>query len=237
MTKVIEYIIALFSQFSPAHQVVLVLIAGGFMFLGYNFVKNETFRRSILRVFATLFNNLRGKTNVSLRGHELLFKKQFHRNIINQMRFESEIKTKLFRTLLQIKSDTVIRMTAEWLKTLKLAELNKYTLYDTMSELLAQIVETYQRDIRKAYSELLPGKGDTAYALIYESEHGFATMHRDNVNYIMRNIQRIAFSEAFSPKQKVYAFMTQIEIATEIAITDCEVSFRTLNGNIEKLSK
>ena len=234
MTKFIEYIIALFSQFTPAKQVFLVLIAGGLMFLGYNFVKNETFRKSIFKLGLVSLRSLKFNS-ISLLNHELFYKQHLFNQLISNVKFSSEIKTKLFRILLEEKSKSIILLSKEWVKTLNLKDITDVELFDKMTCLVIDIINDYERNIKLKYKELIGSEWLKIWNLVYESKNGFKEHHADNVNYIQRNINRIAFTKAFSTKQKIYSFITQLEIAAEMAITDCEKSFELLNGNLEKL--
>ena len=236
MTKFIEYILALFGEFTPLKQIFLIIIVGSITFLGYNFVKNENFRKSVIKLIAASFRTIRNR-RISLLNHELFYKQSFYNQLINNIKFPSEVKTQLFKILLQEKSKAVISVTKEWVKSLNLSDITDIEMFDKMTQCVVEIMLTYEKNIKLGYKEILPSSYLEAYKLVYESENGFKGFHSDNVNYIQRNIQRIAFTSAFSEKQKIYSFINQLEIATEIAITDCEASFIALNGNIEKLLK
>jgi len=235
MTKFIEYIIALFSKFSPAHQVILVLLAGGLMFLGYNFVKNENFRKSVFRLGLISFRSL-NTNRVSLLNHNLFYNSALYDQLINNVKFESVFKTRLFRTLLSKKKDAVIRLSKEWVKKLDINDLEDGQLFDLMTQLVLDIMIDYEKSIPEAYKDIAGQNYAKAWEIIYFQEKGFQIEHAPNVAHIQRNINRIAFCTAFSKKQKIYSFLTQLEIATEMAITDCEITFRNLNGSLERLN-
>jgi len=234
MTKFIEYILTLFGNFSPVKQIFLIIIVGSITFLGYNFVKNESFRKSVIKIFTASFRTLKNR-NISLLNHELFYMQSFYNQLISNIKFTSNVKTDLFRILLTEKTKAVISITKDWIKTLDYKEITDCELFDKMTCCVVEIIATYERNIRTGYKEILPITYIDAYKLVYESEKGFKAFHADNVNYIQRNIQKIAFTNMFSIKQKIWSFINQLEFATEIALTDCEASFNALNGNIEKL--
>jgi hypothetical protein len=152
------------------------------------------------------------------------------------VKFESQFKTCLFRALLRKKKDSVIKLSREWVKKLDLNGMEDGQLFDLMTQHVIDIMLDYEKAIPEAYKEIAGDNAAKAWEIIYFQDKGFLYEHAPNVAHIQRNISRIAFCTAFSKKQKVYSFLTQLEIATEMAITDCEITFRNLNGSLEKLN-
>jgi hypothetical protein len=229
MQRFIDYLIGLFSQFSPTNQVLLVVFVGGLLFFGFHFVKNESFRQSILRLSVMSFRGFFGN-NIMLLNHDLFYKQSFYQQLISKVKFDDGLKTQLFSILLTEKSKTVIEMSKKWVSELKLNEMTDAEMFDRMLALVLEIKLTYERRIRESYqSEGVLGKknGKAAFDLVYTL---FDNFHSGNIEQIQKNIERIAFSNAYSKKQKIYQYLMQLDIATEIAILDCEEVFRGLNG-------
>jgi hypothetical protein len=111
-------------------------------------------------------------------------------------------------------------------------------LYLSMFNHLMDLIETYETEIKKEFQNALGEvKGQRAFDLIYLTKDiGFEAIHAENITHITRYIERIAKSEAYTAKQTVFTFLLHLEITLELAIFDCEHSFKLLNGNIEKLN-
>jgi hypothetical protein len=234
MTDFIKYITELFKNFSPVNQVFLIVIFGGFIFVGYHFVKNEAFRKSLIKLITLMFSGFKNK-KISLLQHELFYKTSLYTQLIENVKFQNETKTKLFRILLKEKAKSVITLTKDWVKKIDIRDITDVELYEKMSQLIIDIIADYEKNIKLNYEQLIGQEWCRIYNVIYESGNGFKALYHDNVNFIYRNIDRIAYTKAFSTKQKIYSFLTQLDVTTEIAITDCEKSFALLNGTLEKI--
>ena len=231
MTNLSNYIIELFKEFKPVTQVILVLIIGGLIFFGYNYVKNENFRKSFTFSFFKFF---RWSNRIILSNHDLFFRQKIYDKMIESVRFDSEHKTFLFQTLLKIKVETAINTTREFIHGIN-KKLNDKELFETIINNLYFIIDQYESRIKcefvKKYGQI---NGEKYFKIIYEKkDDGFKDVHNINVLFIQKTIEKISSSQAFTFKQKIYSYLTNIQIALEIAITDCEISFKKLNGEID----
>jgi hypothetical protein len=234
MQKFIEYIINLFSQFKPHHQIGLVLLVGGLIFLGYNFVKNPAFRKSVLNFIVKGFKSFFNKTELST--HELFFRGAIYNRQILTVQFRSEIKTKLFQILLHEKTKSIIQISKKWLSELNY-NLSNELLIESMYTNLDSIIKDFEANLKKRYiEEIGEDKGKKALCFIYHKKaDGFKDIDADNLRFITSSILKIGNSKAFTQKQKIYHYFTLLELAIENAITDCEILFDKLNGDVDRL--
>ncbi len=234
MKDVIAYLIDLFGSFSPKTQVVLVLLVGGLLFFGYHFVKNESFRKSMILLVRKAFKGV--TSGVHLLSHDLFFKKRYLIDLANHVSFTSDNKTKLFHILLQKKIEASVDITQKFIKTFDYTKNDK-ELFACLYDNMLNIIESYETRIQSEFM-LMYGldKGKQLFDLVYHKKDiGFKTVHDVNVLFIVKNIEKMSLSNAFSVKQKVHHYLTQIEIALELAVIDCETAFESLNGNIDQI--
>ena len=221
-----------FSELPRFWQVVFsffTFIFGVFTFL----LKNATFRKMMLNGIKKTFHYLNDK---DVLMHPLFYNKKYYLNLLNNINFESKNKTELLRILLTEKITASLEMTYDWVSKVKLKELSQLQLRNQLFDLIMRIINTYEKNTREAFIKL-HGRdvGLKLFGLIYESENGFKAHHQNRVLFISENIERVLLSQSKNKKDALRTILTQIDIAVDLAIVDCEEAFKALNGRIEDL--
>lgn len=110
------------SRGTPKITLAFILLLG---FLIYNFVKNETFRKSVLNDFHKFSSD-----KINLLKHDLFQKQEYFDSAANNIYFENEpVKTDLFRILLEQKIHTSVEFTKEFISNKKLKNIDNSVLF------------------------------------------------------------------------------------------------------------
>jgi hypothetical protein len=245
MSDLYNFIIEQTESLNPALRLFIVFVLSGLAFTGISLIKNESFRKHFILFFKNFF---RSKSKISLLKHNLFFKKTFFLKAINNLHFESTLKTELFKIILTEKIKTALSLTEAFIKTID-CKLSDSELFFQCSENISNIISAYEESIEQAFVDYFFENKELTkkeayiiarkeYEFIYATEDiGFKDVHGKNVNYILKSIEKNISSKAFTQKQKLYFYLTAIDIALEISITDCENIFNKFNGEIDKLAK
>ncbi len=234
----LEFILELTAGLSPLTKILLVFSFGSIAFIGYNFVKNEKFRQSVF------LNFRKGSDKINLLEHDLFFKMDYFKIAVDNVAFKDEkIKTDLFRILLNEKIKASIELTKQFITNLKIDDKIDFSiLFFDLTVNVDNIIKLYEKRILTEFEIYFVQKGynlrdakeiaHQQYNLLYLA---FKKNHNKSVEFILKNLKRNIFSEAFTPQQKLYFYLNLIDMALEIAITDCEETFVKLNGGVVEI--
>lgn len=207
----------------------LVTLLSWFGFL----LKNSSFRKMTHNGIKKMFHYLRDK-DVLL--HPIFYNKKYYLNQLNNINFSSKIKTDLFRILLEEIIKVNIETAFECMSKSNLKGLNPHQVRNLLFDLLTRIIKKYEANTLERFIALHGReKGNKLYGLIYESTNGFKSYHKGRLIFIDENIERVLLSQSKNIKDAVRTILTQIDIAIDLSIIDCEDAFEDLNGEIEEL--
>ncbi len=211
-------------------QIVLSIFTIFLLWFTY-LLKNNNFRVLIGNGIRKMFHYVSEK---DLLMHHLFYQKKYYLNQLHNINFESNNKTKLFRILLTELIKASIDLPFEHINKTSLRSMSPHELRNSFNDLLFRIIERYEKETLARFVELYgQKKGEEIFKLIYKSEEGFEKYHKNRIEFIFENIERVLLSQAKSMPDSVRTILTQIDIATDMAILDCETAFRELNGRIE----
>jgi len=206
-----------------------VIMLGWFTIL----LKNPNFRTFIANGFKKMFHFLSEK---DLLIHPLFYNKRYYLNQLHNINFQSSVKTKLFRLLLTEVITASIELPYKVIQKTRLKHLSPIELRNLLHSMVYDIKKRYEQETRTRFIELYGReKGINLFILIYESSDGFKIYHHARLEFIIENIERVMMSQSKSLLDSVRTILTQIDIATDLAIIDCETAFKELNGRIENI--
>ena len=168
--------------------------------------------------------------------HALFYNKKYYLNQLNNINFDSDIKTKLFRLLLTEVIKASIELPYKFLSETKLKKLSPQEVRNDLNDLIYRIIKKYEQETRTRFIEQYGREiGLKLFGLIYDSNDGFRNYHRARLDFIFENIDRVMFSATKTLFDSVRTILTQIDVSTDLAIIDCDLAFKELNGRIEDL--
>lgn len=245
MTDFYNFIVSATENMNPFLRILIVFVFSGVSFFGLTFIKNESFRKHTILILKNFFKS---KSKISLLKHGLFFKKSFYKKAINNLYFENQLKTDLFKILLNEKINAAITLSEQFIKNINY-KIDNTKLFYECEENISNIIQVYETTILQSYYEyFFDEKKDynkkeayliatKLYEYIYNNDKtGFKTVHADTVKFIEGIIKKNIFSNIFSVKQKLYFYLDAIEFALDIAVTECEDLFNQFNGEIEKMA-
>lgn len=207
---------------------ILITFFGWFTFM----LRSKNFRILISDGLKKIFHFLNEK---ELLMHSLFFNKRYYTNQLNNINFESHPKTKLFRFLLSEVIKSSIELPYNWIKDNAVKKQTLIQLKNSLDDLVHRIIKDYEENTKAVFQqEYGKTKGEKLFTLIYYSDMGFKKYHQARLEFIFENIDRVVQSSAKNVTDSIRTILTQIDISTDLAILDCEVAFRELNGRIEK---
>lgn len=119
---------ALLENFNPFVQLIF-LVLSGLVFLFMFLMRFRKFREK----FFTLLNISFDK---KIMSHELFSRKRYYDNIISRANFNSEVKNFAFKTILEVKKNTVIDTFKDFFKKLNIRKLSFSQLFETFNEVI-----------------------------------------------------------------------------------------------------
>ncbi|NHZ84403.1 MAG: hypothetical protein GWP19_00800 [Planctomycetia bacterium] len=196
-------------------------------------LKNSTFRKMLENGVRKMFHYL---TDKDVLLHPVFYNKKYYLNQLNNINFEGSGKTELFRILLEELIKCNIDLSFDFFKKSSLKKQTPQQVRNSMFDLLTKIKKQYEKNTREKFMALHGRiKGAKLFGLIYDSAKGFKKHHGNRLLFINENIERVLLSQSKNSKDSIRTILTQIDIAVDLAILDCEDAFEDLNGDIEKL--
>ncbi len=212
---------ALIENFSPAVQLIL-LILSGLVFLFLFLMRFRKFREKF-------FNLLNISFDKKILSHDLFFQKRYYGNIIKKADFKCQVKTFAFKTILEEMKDTVIDSFKDYFKRINVRNLSNPQLFDTFNDVLSLTKETYETQIlKKLWSKYGEGAGRELYTYIYLQN--FNSVHEERIDDVIKKIKALTNSSYLSNTDKVIIFLTLVMLAVDSAVIDIEEVFEDFNG-------
>ena len=154
----------------------------------------------------------------------------------------------LFTNLLDVKINTVVIKSKEWLnnhtkrskKFKNLKKMDKLELRGEMKQLVNDIVEEYEKLIPERYFKIIEDRttANEAFKLIYygtKESRGFKKYHERNLKPIIKYIDNIPLYTTSKNDQVVYHVLGLFDTALLTAIQDLKESCDIINGQIKQL--
>jgi len=196
-------------------------------------LKSKNFRMFISQGFTKTVHYFK---NEDLLMHSIFFSKKRYINQLSNIDFGQEHyeKTKIFRMLLEEVINSSIDLPREWLVNNQEKRMTPVHLRNSLDNLVYKIIADYEVKIKLRFNnEYGKEVSESMFALIYHSDNGFKRYHKERLEFIFRNINRVVNSQAKNINDSIRTILTQIDISIDLAILDCEMAFTDLNGRIE----
>jgi len=209
-------------------QIVFLLVIIPFGFLMYRFITNQNFRTDAIKLIGTL-----KREKVELNKHELFSYKTLSDTYIERLDVGSKLKNDIFQIILKKKVSIVIRNAQYFVirYNTHLKDDANISLRHEFSDLVSRCIEEYEKEIFDTMKKLYKEDTTTLYNHIYKN--AFEPYHSTNIAYILKVVDRFNNSK-ITRDQKVHMFFNLICVALDIAVLDCERTFRELNGSLKK---
>ena len=210
------------------------IIIAIFLMFGY-LLNYKGFRTLAANFFVKLFHIAKDEP---LLMHVLFFNKSLYYGMINRMSFSDPKKTSLFSMITKNNVDVTINLTREFIKLHngKFKDYQPNELRDLLFELRHQIDTSSAQQTRDQFVDMFGrDKGLKLWGLIYESQNGYKKYWEEKNVFINKNIERIIISKTRNNEESLRSILTQVDIAIDLAILDCEETFDNLNGHITEI--
>jgi len=224
----VEHSLELLSNLPVLVQLLLVLVVIPIYYIAYRLMTDTTFRADLLSIFKSRKLNL--VPDIKLDQHEIFVYKIALHNYLRTLNLETPLKNKALAIILTRKIEVVLEKTTAFLADF-VAEKHTGNLVNTMLLLVDNIVFRYEQGIKVQFREAFRDSYEDLFKIIYTET--FAPQHAGNISYILKGIKSLDNS-TLTDNQKVHMFFNLLHIALDIAILDCESTFRKLNGTLDK---
>jgi len=220
---------------------------GGAAFVGLLF-KNRDLRVFLIKIVRDFFRIISGKKTST---HSIFYNEGQLLYTINNIRLSTELKTDIFKTILTIKTQTVIAYLKAWSdggkirvngKLKRFQNCTKAELKEGMEHLIkVTIYGDFGRieQLRQGYENLIERtliqdygdeKGRKYYQYVYINH--FKPYHEKNIQYIYNFLKSIFLYEKHTPNDLIGVYMTKVEMALSIAVDDLIAQFSKINGGL-----
>ncbi len=206
-----------------------------FLLFAMYYVKNQNFRKlfnkSIKKLLRLSFGN-------HILAHDLFFQKKLFLAQVKRVKFNSGVKTEVFRVLLEEKVNAVIDTAYSELK-LKYRKLKTAHPAEVAAELLSildLITERFESALSARYISMygvFAGKQVFDYVYL-NMVKPFNDVAFDSIE---KRIHRLQFSVSKNYDDILRTFLTKLQDAADDAVIDCEADFNDANGHIDELVK
>jgi len=188
------------------------------------------FRKQLIKLFQIFFK----KNTMNLSTHKLFTEKTYLKHKINLINVGSDGKNKIFRELLLLKYDSILKQSKELLNIDDLSKISNSQFYALIIKNMTNIVKEYNDNFKLKF-------GDKIYSLVMEhSEKGFNVIHEKTIVFIKGNIEESLTSNHVvltTPEDKIDFLFDMYYIAMKIALTDVNKIYKNFNGDLDKLIK
>lgn len=210
-------------------QILFVLVLVPLGFIIYKFIMNEGFRKDVIG----LVSSTKPK-KMALNKHELFSYKSISETYIDRLDMGSDLKNCVFKIILEKKVSTIIRNSEYFLVRYErhIKNDDKISLRFELSDLVSRSIKDYEKAIYGALKKKYPEDFEFLYKHIYKDS--FENYHSMNIAYILKVVDRFSNTK-ISKDQKVNMFFNLVYVCLDIAVLDCERTFRDLNGSLKKL--
>ena len=188
------------------------------------------FRKQIMKMINKLFN----KHKLVLTDHKIFSEKSFLKHKINRIDVGSELKNRVFRQLLLVKYDSILKYSHELINMKDLDKLSNSQFYAIIIKNMTLIVEDYNDKLELDFG------ADLYNLVMLHKEKGFNNIHEKTIVFIKGNIEESLKSNHVvftTPEDKIDFLFDMYYIAMKIAMTDVDAIYTNFNGDLEKLAK
>jgi len=166
-----------------------------------------------------------------LKEHKLFQEVKYLHYKINLIQLGEAKKTQVFKDLLILKYNSIVKHSHILLQTKGIYDLSGNQLYALIVKNMIEIVDEYNNDFMLKY-------GEEMFTLVMlDSEKGFNNVHEKTVEFIKNAIE-----ETFESKHVKYTNADKLDflfdlyyIAMKLAMSDVEKVYRNFNGDLNKL--
>jgi len=164
---------------------------------------------------------------------------EYYYDVIDNIDFQDEHKNWLFKTLLKIKSECVLKLSREWVKDIKKYKFhpgNKTAMRLDMGSAIKNMINCYEYKIFRAYTKRYGYlTGYELYNKIYHDSGGFKEQHEMNIQYLMAFIDNLHIYERIKNKRLAFMFLGRIETALFLSIDNLSTLFKEFDGELLRI--
>lgn len=166
-----------------------------------------------------------------LKEHKIFQEVNYLQYKINLIQLGDSKKTQVFKDLLLLKYQSIVKHSHMLLHTKDIYDLSANQFFALVVKNMVEIVDDYNNDFKLKYGEEL-------FTLVMlDNEKGFNNVHEKTVEFIKN-----ALEETFESNHVKYTNADKLDflfdlyyIAMKIAMTDVEKVYRNFNGELNKL--
>jgi len=200
---------------------ILLLLLGNIIYL---------FRKQIYKHIHMIFK----KNKIILTEHTLFTECSFIKHKINRIDVGNLKKNNVFRQLLLLKYDSIMKHSNDLISNRELNTLSNQQFYAIIIKNMTDIVNDYNNKIKLQF-------GNDIYELIMlDKDKGFNNVHEKTIVFIKGNIEQSLKSDHIiflTVEDKLDFLFDMYYIAMKIAMTDVDKIYKNFNGDLDKLLK
>jgi len=198
------------------------------------YAKNTVFRNYVNKSVSKLFKTVARR---EILAHELFYHEKLFNAYAKRVMFKgNRIKTLIFSIMLTNIIYASIHIPRNMLKG-KIKELRKMRSAEVIAfllEMLENIRETYESEIKKDFNRNFGIYGKDIYELVYCSENGYKNFHESKMGSIAEDIDAMGhISNKYN--ETVRIFLYQMMFGIQKAVFDSIKVFNYFNGKLESI--
>jgi hypothetical protein len=206
----------------------------------YKIIKSKELREKLSNSTTKILRRMANTTNLR---HYLFSNLAFYKATINDIEFEEcDIKTGLFKAVLNVNTETMITVVEEWLKVNNstVNSMDKLVLRGELLSLLINIDKLIEIELEDAFFHILESKDKAkeAVGIIYFGDGihiGFKEYRKKALNSIKKYIVATPMYVNSPNSLIVYHFLGLIDSFLLTSIQDAQEIFECINGKLCKL--
>ncbi|MCP4255516.1 MAG: hypothetical protein GY775_19345 [Candidatus Scalindua sp.] len=235
MEKYIDKLLLWIEKLPPTFQVIAVILLI-ITILIYRALSNAKIQKTIVLKLQKKLGKL---SSTDLETHRIFSREEVYGNIIDNIHYDSKIKTKVFKVILKNKLQTDIEKTSNFVGKKGVFELDVNTLCNNMISEMNNMVKTYEKksleDLKKMFG---PRKANALFDFIMDSPGGFREKREERLTRLICKVDNyLRTSQIFDNNiERVEFFLSEMLYALRVAILEAEKVFGKLNGEIDKIA-
>ena len=189
---------------------------------------------SLRKEIGMMFGHQKRKkiTRKSLYEHKLFIEKGYIFHKIDLIEIDNVKKRKIFKALLQIKYNAILRNASLLIK--EDYEISNRAFYGKVIENLTTIISDYNREFKQEFGE------EIFNLIMNDKDRGFNAIHEKTTAFIKGTVEESFSVDHLVPESnldRVDFLLDLYYVAIKLAITDITKLFSNFNGDLDKLIK
>ena len=236
MKDIFNKVMDIIDGFPPLLQLFALLVIV-FLIPLYKIFSSKKMQTIILKRLQKKVGHL---TENDLKLNKLFIKKESYKTIINNTRFDSPVKTKVFKIILHAKLDIDLKLSTEFIDNEHIEKIDQNLLCTGMISQVNKMVVEYERKVLdKLCITYGREKGDQLFDLVMNSPGGWRAKRIDRINRIIYQFDEyLRNSQIFDNNiERLEFFLSEIQYSLRISILEAEKLFKSLNGEFDSIIK